>query len=194
MPIPDHAYVLFAQGDISEQELLELEKFAESLEKTGSMASMFGHAPAAAPTMFGPGGAGRTAAALGGLALAAPTLAYMGTKVPKTLQGAVNSMRFESGLSRAIEVNPQLGSVKDPNLRMAYKTLQTTNPEYAKDPLIAGTILDMVMANRMDPNDPSSAPRFDPTLLNEIQKSAPRTPDTAGGVTQALSRALPIGE
>ena len=52
---------------------------------------------------------------------------------------------------------------------MAFKTLRSTNPEYSKDPLIAGTIVDMVMTNRMDPDDPSSAPRFDPALLQQIQ-------------------------
>ena len=66
-------------------------------------------------------------------------------------------------------MNPQLGSPNDPNLRMAFKTLRSVNPEYSKDPLIAGTILDMVMTNRMDPDDPTSAPRFDPALLQSIQ-------------------------
>ena len=176
MPIPAEAYKLYAAGDISAAELQELEKFAEFLEKTA--------APFGDPM--------RAAGALGGLAVAAPTLAYVGSKVPQTLQSAVNSMRFESGLGRTLEVNPHLGSAKDPNLRMAYKTLQTTNPEYAKDPLIAGTILDMVMSNRMDPNNPASAPRFDPALLSEIQKGAPRQPDTAGALGSAAAKALEV--
>jgi len=166
MEIPAEAYELYARGEITDREMHELEKFAEALEKTA----------------FDYGKAGLM---MGGMALAAPALAYAANQVPKTLQGMANSMRFESGLNKALEINPQLGSAKDPNLRMAYKTLQTTNPDYAKDPLIAGTILDMVMSNRMDPDDPGSAPRFDPTLLNEIQKSAPRSPD----MTQTMGSA-----
>lgn len=166
MAVPAEAYELYAQGEITEQELLELEKFASDLEKTAL-------------------DYGKLGLMAGGMALAAPTLAYAANKVPNTLQGMANSMRFESGLNKALEVNPQLGSAKDPNLRMAYKTLQTTNPEYAKDPLIAGTILDMVMSNRMDPDDPSSAPRFDPTLLNEIQKSKTKSPDMTSTMGQA---------
>ena len=173
MAVPAEAYELYAQGEITDQEMHELEKFAADLEKTAG-------APAAAGLNYG-----RLGLMAGGMALAAPTLAYAANKVPKTLQGMANSMRFESGLNKAIEVNPQLGSATDPNLRMAYKTLQTTNPEYAQDPLIAGTILDMVMSNRMDPDDPGSAPRFDPTLLNEIQKNAPRSPDMSSAMGQA---------
>lgn len=165
MEIPAEAYELYARGEITDREMHELEKFAADLEKTAG-------APAAAGLNYG-----KLGLMAGGMALAAPALAYAANKVPQGLQSMANSIRFESGLNKAIEVNPQLGSAKDPNLRMAYKTLQTTNPDYAKDPLIAGTILDMVMSNRMDPDDPSSAPRFDPTLLNEIQKSAPRSPD-----------------
>lgn len=178
MPVPAEAYELFAAGEISARELEGLEKFAESLEKGAAM----------------PGGVtpGQAAAALGGLAIAAPTLAYVGNQVPQTLQSAVNSMRFEGGLRKTLEVNPQLGSADDPNLRMAYKTIQTTNPEYAKDPLIAGTILDMVMNNRMDPNDPASAPRFEPTLLSEIQKGKAKDIDTSSTMGSAAKSALDL--
>lgn len=171
MAVPAEAYELYAQGEITDQEMHELEKFAADLEKTAV-------------------DYGRLGLMAGGMALAAPTLTYAANKVPQTLQGMANSIRFESGLNKAIEVNPQLGSAKDPNLRMAYKTLQTTNPEYAKDPLIAGTILDMVMSNRMDPDDPSSAPRFDPTLLNEIQKSAPKSPDMTNAMGNTAMKAI----
>jgi hypothetical protein len=177
MAVPAEAYELYARGEITDQEMHELEKFAADLEKTAQF------------------DLGKAGLMVGGMALAAPTLAYAANKVPKTLQGMANSMRFESGLNKAVEVNPQLGSAKDPNLRMAYKTLQTTNPEYAKDPLIAGTILDMVMSNRMDPDDPSSAPRFDPTLLNEIQKNAPRSPDmaqTMGSAAMTAAKGLEV--
>jgi len=177
MPIPAEAYELFAAGEISAQEIHELEKFAEALEKTAAIAGMSGM---------------QAAGALGGLAVAAPTLAYIGNQVPKTLQSAVNSMRFEGGLRKTLEVHPQLGSADDPNLRMAYKTIQTTNPEYAKDPLIAGTILDMVMNNRMDPNDPASAPRFEPTLLSEIQKGKAKDIDTSSTLGSAAKSALDL--
>jgi hypothetical protein len=179
MSIPAEAYELFAAGEISSQELLELEKFAEALEKN-----------AAAPSLFS--NPSRAALALGGLAVAAPTLAYAGSAVPRTLQATMNSMRFERNLKKTLDVNPQLGDSRDPNLRMAYKTIQTTNPEYAKDPLIAGTILDMVMNNRMDPNDPSSAPRFEPTLLSEIQKGKAKDPDATSAIGSGARAALEL--
>lgn len=174
MPVPDRAYEMFAAGEISAEELHELEKFASDLEKVAVKLD---------PT---------TMASLGAFTVAAPALAYVGSKVPQTLQSAVNNMRFESGLKKAVEVNPALGDTQDPNLRMAYKTLQTVNPDYAKDPLISATVLDMVMANRTDPNDPSSAPKFFPADLNEIQKNV-RTDigrGTEGSVSSALSKAL----
>ena len=180
MPVPAEAYELFAAGEISAQEMHELEKFAESLEKGAAMPMPRGVS------------SGQIAGALGGMALAVPTLSYVGNKVPQTLQNAVNSMRFEGGLRKTLEVNPQLGSPDDPNLRMAYKTIQTTNPEYAKDPLIAGTILDMVMNNRMDPNDPASAPRFEPTLLSEIQKGKAKDIDTTSAMGGAARSALDL--
>ena len=161
--IPAEAYELFASGDISAGELLELENFSELLEKSAAM-------PQVSPTT--------ALAGLAALTAASPVLSHMGAAVDQSLTGAMNNIRFRRDLERTVEVNPQLGSADDPNLRMAFKTLQTSNPEYAKDPLIAGTILDMVMSNRMDPHDPASAPRFDPSLLSEIRKNRGKTIET----------------
>jgi hypothetical protein len=161
--VPAEAYAAFARGEISEDDLQGLEKFASDLSKS------------AASSMFSPAGA----AALGGLAIAAPTLAYAGSKVPQAIQGTLGAMTFNRDLNRVVEVNPQLGSADDPNLRMAFKTLRSVNPEHSKDPLIAGTILDMVMTNRMDPDDPSSAPRFDPALIQSIQNKGKSPMDMA---------------
>jgi len=148
--VPAAAYAAYARGEISREDLLSLEKTAESLSKKAAISS-------------------GNLAALGGLALAAPTLAYAGALVPETIESGINSLSFNRDLHRVTQVNPQLGDPRDPNLRMAFKTLRSVNPEYSKDPLIAGTILDMVMTNRIDPDDPTSAPRFDPALLQSIQ-------------------------
>lgn len=148
--VPPEAYQAYARGEISHEDLVSLEKTAEALNKRAGIDS-------------------RNLAAIGGLAVAAPTLAYLGSQVPEKIESTLGAMTFTRDLRRVVEVNPQLGSPDDPNLRMAFKTLRSTNPEYSKDPLIAGTILDMVMTNRMDPDDPSSAPRFDPALLTSIQ-------------------------
>jgi hypothetical protein len=152
--VPAAAYAAYARGEISREDLDSLEKTAEALNKSAS---------------FSP-------AALGGLAIAAPTLAYIGSQVPEAIEGTLGALTFNRDLRRVVEVNPQLGSPNDPNLRMAFKTLRSTNPEYSKDPLIAGTILDMVMTNRVNPDDPTSAPRYDPALLQSIQQKskAPR--------------------
>jgi hypothetical protein len=159
--VPAAAYAAYARGEITGEELLSLEKTAAVLNKNAS-----------APGALTP----QNIAALGGLALAAPTLAYLGAKVPEAIEGTFGAMTFNRDLRRVVEVNPQLGSPDDPNLRMAFKTLRSTNPEYSKDPLIAGTILDMVMTNRVNPDDPTSAPRYDPALLQSIQQKtkAPR--------------------
>lgn len=148
--VPAAAYAAFARGEISREDLINLEKTAEALNKSAALTA-------------------GNVAALGGLAVAAPTLAYAGSQVPEAIESTMGALTFNRDLRRVVQVNPQLGSPEDPNLRMAFKTLRSVNPEYSKDPLIAGTILDMVMTNRMDPDDPSSAPRFDPALLQSIQ-------------------------
>jgi hypothetical protein len=148
--VPAEAYLAYARGEISHDDLVGLEKTAEALNKSAGIDS-------------------KNLAALGGLAIAAPTLAYMGAQIPDKIESTLGAMTFNRDLRRVVEVNPQLGDPSNPNLRMAFKTLRSTNPEYSKDPLIAGTILDMVMTNRMDPDDPTSAPRFDPALLSSIQ-------------------------
>jgi hypothetical protein len=151
--VPAAAYAAYARGEITAEDLRSLEKTAESLNKSAS---------------FSP-------AMLGGLAIAAPSLAYLGSQIPQAVEGTLGAMTFNRDLRRVVEVNPQLGSPNDPNLRMAFKTLRSTNPEYSKDPLIAGTILDMVMTNRVNPDDPTSAPRYDPALLQSIQQKS-KTP------------------
>ena len=174
--VPAEAYAAFARGEISEEELQGLEKFASDLSKSAAFKL---DTPAALR--------------LGGLAVAAPTLAYAGSKIPQAIEGGMNAMMFNRDLERVVEVNPQLGSADDPNLRMAFKTLRSVNPDYSKDPLIAGTVLDMVMTNRMDPDDPSSAPRFDPALLQSIQgKGTP--PAQAAGMEGAKTTMKPLTE
>jgi len=169
--VPAEAYQAFSRGEISQEELVELEKFAEDLAEK---VAFFGKDP------------GRNAAMLGGMALAAPGLAYVGAKGPELAERALSSMTFNRDFNRVLSVNPQLGDAEDPNLRMAFKTLRTLNPTYSKDPLIAGTILDGVMQNRMDPDDPSSPPRYDPALVGELVTGASKMPLTAA---QEASRA-----
>jgi hypothetical protein len=169
--VPAEAYTAFARGEISESELLDLEKLASDLNKQAGIS-------------ITPG----TAAGLAGLTVAAPMLAYAGAQIPQTIEGGLQAITFNRDLRRVVQVNPQLGNPSDPNLRMAFKTLRTTNPEYAADPLIAGTILDMVMTNRMNPDDPTSAPRFDPALLQSIQgrKTTARDVATAEGAKASV--------
>jgi len=173
--VPAEAYAAYARGELSQHDLLQLEKMASSLNKVAGISMT----PA-------------NMAAIGGLAVAAPTLAYAGSQVPGAIESTMGALTFSRDLRRVVQVNPQLGSPDDPNLRMAFKTLRSMNPEYSKDPLIAGTILDMVMTNRMDPDDPSSAPRFDPALLSSIQNrmKAPRDIAAETGARAATSSLL----
>ena len=167
--VPSEAYEAFSSGEITREELTELEKFAEYLSKEAS------------PT-FGQ---------MAGLAIAAPSLAYLGSKIPEAIESARNNASFNSDFNRILKVNPSLGSSQDPNLQMAYKTLRTLSPTYAKDPLLAGTILGNVMHNRTDPDDPSSPPRFDPALVNEIVRG---TPQPSGAVRAGQSAAAKSSE
>jgi hypothetical protein len=172
--VPAEAYAAYARGEISQEELSGLEKFADALNKEAAV---------------GGGSVLSNPVALGGLMLAAPTLAYAGAKMPEAIDRGLGAMTFNRDFNRMLQVNPQLGSPDDPNLRMAFKTLRSTNPDYSKDPLIAGTIIDMVMTNRMDPDDPSSAPRFDPALLQQLQTKGGNPLDAAmkGGASAGSS-------
>jgi hypothetical protein len=171
--VPTEAYAAYARGELSHSELLGLEKMASDMSKTALNISP------------------QSLASLGGLLVAAPTLSYAGAQIPEALQSAESALMFNRDLRRVVAVNPQLGSPEDPNLRMAFKTLRSVNPEYSKDPLIAGTILDMVMTNRMDPDDPTSPPRFDPALLQSIQSRGNPAVDAARQAG-AKSTAMPL--
>jgi hypothetical protein len=173
--VPAEAYAAFARGEISGEQLRDLEKVASDLNKQAGINITPGNA-----------------AGLAGLAVAAPMLAYAGSHVPQAIENGLQAITFNRDLRRVVQVNPQLGSTDDPNLRMAFKTLRTTNPEYAADPLIAGTILDMVMTNRMNPDDPSSAPRFDPALLQSLQ-SKKKTPLDIAREEGAKATSGPLG-
>jgi hypothetical protein len=178
--VPAAAYAAYARGEITKEELQDLEKYASHLNKQGSVSID--------PTRLS------DAATLAGLALAAPALTYLGAGVPKTIDSALDRLTFERDLRKVLAVHPQLGSIRDENLRRAYKTLRTMNAEYARDPLIAGTLLDMVMTNRMNPDDPKSPPRFDPALLQSIQEKRRGPIDVASmqasAPVSALTRSL----
>lgn len=181
--VPAAAYAAYARGEITERELRDLEKYASHLNKEGGISVDPLHP--------------KGVATLAGLALAAPALTYVGAGVPKTIDSALDRLTFERDLRKVLAVHPQLGSIRDENLRRAYKTLRTMNAEYARDPLIAGTLLDMVMTNRMDPDDPKSPPRFDPALLQSIQDKRRGAIDVAamqaGAPVSALTRSLTEG-
>jgi hypothetical protein len=169
--VPAEAYQAYSRGEISEHELLGLEKFAEELSEKVALT---------------PGQ--QTALGLGGMALAAPVLAYAASKGTQAVESGLNAMTYSRDFNRMLAVNPQLGDAEDPQLHMAYKTLRTLNPTYSKDPLIAGTIIGGIMADRVDMNNPASAPRFDLSTANELvtgAKGLPQSPLTQAGISGA---------
>lgn len=181
--VPAEAYAAYARGEITRKDLDDLEKYASGLNKSAAVTVK--------PTELG--GAGTLAA----LALAAPALTYLGASVPKAMDSAIDAVTFERDLKRVLEVNPQIGSPRDENVRRAYRTIRMMNPDYAKDPLVAGTLLDMVLSNRMDPDNPKSAPRFDPALLQSIQSRNRGAVDIAAmqgsAPVSAMTKALTEG-
>ena len=70
--VPAEAYIAAKNGDISQEELTELEKFASFMNKEAINPKQ-----------------------LAGIALAAPALAYAGAQVPAAIEGALSSFSFD---------------------------------------------------------------------------------------------------
>ena len=149
--VPAEAYQQFADGDISPDDLEHLEDFADAMKKEAfTLPSWLTADP------------GKTLAIAGAGALALPSLGYIGGTAAEGVGSAGSALTFNRDLKRVLKVNPVIsrtwGSHKDPNVRLAYKSVRTLNPKFAKDPLIAGQLLKTVLSDRIDYSDPSSAP------------------------------------
>jgi len=154
--VPASAYKAYANGEMSRGELDELEKFASVLEKSAA-------APAAASKI----GPGHIAAAM----VLAPLAGEVAAGASKGIRGMYDKMTFDRDLNRILSVNPNIGSAKDPNVRMAYSTMRNLNPKFSKDPLVGSSLLQTIMMNRQDISDPRSAPRIDQGVAKELQKA-----------------------
>jgi hypothetical protein len=145
--IPSSAYRQFAEGKLTREDLEELEKMASVLKD---------------PDLR------RTLAVIGASTLMAPALTALGAGAVNKTMSAMDKLTMRRDLRKILAVHPSLGEPEDPHVIMAYQTLRTLNPEYAKDPLIAGPLLQQMLQSRMIPGDPRSAPRMDPGVAGQL--------------------------
>jgi hypothetical protein len=145
--IPSSAYRKYAEGKLTQDELEDLEKMAGAL---------------ADPEFR------RTLAVIGATTLMTPALTAIGAGAVNKSMSAMDKITMRRDLRRILAIHPYLGDPEDPHIVMAYQSLRTLNPEYAKDPLIAGPLLQQMLQSRMIPGDPRSAPRMDPGVAGQL--------------------------
>jgi hypothetical protein len=66
-----------------------------------------------------------------------------------------------------LDVHPDLKDYSKKDINLAYTSIRTMNPTFAKDPLVGGNLLGQVLRNR-DIHDPSKAPRFELGVAKEL--------------------------
>ena len=189
MEVPAWAYKRHAvHGDIDENELLELEKFASDFNKEALNLSSITKNPMARDILTG------TA-----VATAAPLIGYGAMKGIDALGNIGQARRDRKALGNILSVHPDIGDPSDPRVNMAFNTLKTMNPEFAADPLLAGPLMKQIVESRMDPMNPSSGSYVDPgqaAKLMELRnntKKVKSSPSLSGMVGQSMTQGIPRG-
>lgn len=145
MNLPDDIYVALARGEITPEEVDHLEGFSGHLKEAA-----FSIPPSVRDDMIRTAlNAGMLTASAGGLALAG-----------KGLATAASALTFNRDLKAILEVHPDLKEYSEKDLKLAYTSIRTLNPEFAKDPLVGGQLLGQILRNR-SPDNPKAAPRVD---------------------------------
>jgi len=172
---PD-AYQKFGEGQISEEELRQLETL-DLMLKSASAASSAWHSGLGKTLTQGlaMGAAGGTGAALG-------AGAAMGGK--KLWDKAT----YNRDMKKILDVYPQLKDYPKKDLNLAYSSLRHMNPHFSKDPLVGGTMLTQILKQR-DPTNPESI-RFDGALAADLVKARPHSDDP---MTRALADSFARG-
>lgn len=144
--VPAHIYQLQARGEISQETVADLEKFASVLnEKQASGFASFGAGLAH--------GIGATAAT-----------AVVGVGGAMAMGAAIDKLTFKRDLANVLKVNAHLKQeFPAQEIETAFRSIRSMNPEFAKDPLVAGHLLGQILRNR-DPMNPKLPPRVDTQL------------------------------
>jgi hypothetical protein len=164
--VPSSVYRKYAEGSVTEEEVRELEKWASALSD---------------PDLK------RTLAVIAATTVMTPALTALGAGAVNKTMSAMDKLTMRRDLRRILEIHPSLGDMNDPHVMMAYQTLRALNPDYAKDPLIAGPLLQQMLHSRMIPGDPRSAPRMDPGVAAQLVSSAAARKKGGGNALAELS-------
>jgi hypothetical protein len=155
----DDIYVALAQGQLTTDDVSSLEEFSDalnggqvSLEQNKEAAG--GPALNAAATMLGTLGAGALAHGMvrGGKALA-------------------DDLSFGRDLDAIIRVYPDLRDYPRGQLELLFASLRRVNPNYAKDPVIAGSYLTRMMEARSSFDNPRAMPAIDLDIFKNIAQA-----------------------
>lgn len=140
--VPARIYKAQAQGQVPTEKVAGLEGFANVLNKSaGGFFDAVRHGAGAA--------LGTAAVGLGG-AIA--------------LDKTIDALTLKRDLANVLAVNKHLKSeFSDAEIMLAFKSIRSMNPQFSKDPLVAGHLLGTILRNR-DPMNPRLPPRVDTQL------------------------------
>jgi hypothetical protein len=102
----------------------------------------------------------------------------------------IDALTFNRDLDRLIAAYPELKNADPKAVRVAYTSLRQLNPEFAKDPLVGGSMLQAILRN-VHPDSPRGMPRFDlatAQILNQARSQ------NRGGFAEELIRAAALEE
>lgn len=162
--VPLDAYKGIYTGEVTESDIKDLQTLSVALEKD---ASFFEGLKGAIPDK-------RTMGMMAGSALLAPVLAAGGRGVAKGVSNIHDKLTFNRDLQNIAELNPNLDP-EDKYTQMAYKSMRTLNPIYAKDPLIANTLLTNIMREKDKHGVPMMMPQRTKDMVDSYSRM--RTPD-----------------
>ena len=166
---------IYCDSSLSAEDVRELEDFNASLygEKIAAPASStFGRVVRTA--------AEGTAAQL--------TAGAMGLAAVAGGKALYDKATYNRDLKAITDVYPHLKKNPERELRLAYTSLRSLNPQFAKDPLIGGTLLGQLLRQR-DPLNPKSL-RFDPGMATDLVRNRK---DTRGGFAEMVPEAFRAG-
>jgi hypothetical protein len=180
--VPSQAYKVMAQGHISKQEMAGLEKFADALNKVSALPL---RSALSFPTV--PSAVGTTLMVAGALS-AAELLSHAAAN---GMRAAQDKLTYRRDLNRVLDVSPEIKTdYPERDIHLAYQSMRTLNPTFAKDPLVGATLLQQILRNR-DISDPSKPPRMDLGVARELISAQEKGQDQlARGLSGAFSAGI----
>lgn len=165
--VPAEAYKQAGLGEITPEELAELEEFADLLSKTADWKEVAKkYAPHAT-------------------VMAAPVV---GLGATHTLRKAHDKLTYRGDLRKIQEVYPDIAQHDKKHIDLAYQSLRRLNPKFARDPLVGGTLLRTVLRNREFDN-PKGAPRMDLSMAKELANVREHEHPLAKAISQSVGDA-----